>query len=107
MALSLFSGVTNWDELGAQMVAISGDGMLEPQVRVRRINQMVDKGVPVDFEDPDGVTALLASSVDGLMVGTTMRSSVTTRASIAMLWDPRKDDVMDQGLGKKAHMLQQ
>lgn len=51
--------------------------------------------------------ALLASSVDGLMVGTTMRSSVTTRASIAMLWDPRKDDVMDQGLGKKAHMLQQ
>lgn len=51
--------------------------------------------------------ALLASSVDGLMVGTTMRSSVTTRASITMLWDPRKDDVMDQGLGKKAHMLQQ
>jgi hypothetical protein len=31
MSLSLFSGVTNWDEVGAQMVAIAGDGMLEPQ----------------------------------------------------------------------------
>ena len=50
MSLSLFSGVTNWDELGAQMVAIAGDGMLEPQVRVRRVNQLIDKGVPVDYE---------------------------------------------------------
>jgi ankyrin repeat protein len=63
--MSFFGGTTNWDELGAQTVAIAGDGMLEPQVRVRRVNQLFDKGVPVDFEDQDGVTALLAASVTG------------------------------------------
>jgi ankyrin repeat protein len=34
-------------------------------VRVRRVNQLIDKGVPVDYEDADGVTALLAASVTG------------------------------------------
>ena len=56
--MSFFGGTTNWDELGAQTVAIAGDGMLEPQVRVRRVNQLIDKGVPVDYEV--GGTAILA-----------------------------------------------
>jgi hypothetical protein len=29
------------------MVAIAGDGTLDPNVRVRRVNQLLDRGVPV------------------------------------------------------------
>eukprot|EP00959_Pyramimonas_sp_CCMP1952_P332987 6972932-Pyramimonas_sp.AAC.1 len=53
------------EEVAAQMVAIAGDGTLDPNVRVRRVNQLLDRGVHVDFEDADGVTALLAASVTG------------------------------------------
>jgi len=43
----------------------SGDPMQSEEGRRSRIAHFLDMGVPIDFEDPDGVTALLAAAVSG------------------------------------------
>jgi hypothetical protein len=46
-------------------VASAGDPMQDEEGRRSRIAHFLDMGVPIDFEDPDGVTALLAAAVSG------------------------------------------
>lgn len=46
-------------------VASAGDPMQSEEGRRSRIAHFLDMGVPIDYEDPDGVTALLAAAVSG------------------------------------------
>ena len=55
-------------ELSNAIVAAAGDPACSDQQRRRRVMHCLDLGVPVDYEDPDGVTAMLAACVSGAVV---------------------------------------
>ncbi|KAK3286747.1 hypothetical protein CYMTET_5712 [Cymbomonas tetramitiformis] len=52
-------------EMCNALVAAAGDPACSEVQRRRRVLHCLDLGVPVDYEDPDGVTGMLAAAVSG------------------------------------------